>query len=213
MSSRPIVASADVPLPSGGSDRNAIPLYDFSNVKVVKHYIAEGPLRTSALRALGGYANVFSLESFVDELAALAGTDPVEFRLRHLKDARARAVIEAAAQRGGWAPDAKGDGGRGRGFAFARYKNLACYCAIAADVDGHFGRLLILAEDQAVGQILQVAESLALPADQSAGVIGFGMPPTSASRATSLGSFSASPTALLRMSTISCGVPFGAEIP
>jgi len=132
---RPIVASADVPLPSGGSDRNAIPLYDFSNVKVVKHYIAEGPLRTSALRALGGYANVFSLESFVDELAALAGTDPVEFRLRHLKDARARAVIEAAAQRGGWAPDAKGDGGRGRGFAFARYKNLACYCAIAADVE------------------------------------------------------------------------------
>jgi nicotinate dehydrogenase subunit B len=129
------VLPADVPQPTGGSDRNAIPLYDFANVKVVKHFIAEAPLRTSALRTLGGYANVFALESFVDELAAAAGADPVEFRLRHTKDARARAVIEAAAQRAGWWPGARGDGASGRGFAFARYKNLACYCATAADVD------------------------------------------------------------------------------
>src|SRR5438046_10449611 len=92
------------------------------------------PVRVSALRTLGAYANVFALESFVDELALAAGTDPVEFRLRHLKDARARAVIEAAAQRAGWQPDLLGDGTRGRGFAFAKYKNLACYCAIVADV-------------------------------------------------------------------------------
>src|SRR5437773_4833540 len=129
------VPPADVRQPSGGSDRNAIPLYDFPSVKVVKHYIAEAPLRTSALRSLGGYANVFALESFVDELAAVAGVDPVEFRLRHMKDPRARAVIEAAAQRAGWHPNAKGDGTRGRGFAFAKYKNLACHCAIAADVE------------------------------------------------------------------------------
>ena len=126
---------ADVPQPAGGSDRNAIPLYDFGSVKVVKHYVAEAPLRTSALRTLGGYANVFALESFVDELAAAAGADPVEFRLRHTADPRARAVIEAAAGRAGWRPGARGDGARGRGFAFARYKNLACYCATAADVD------------------------------------------------------------------------------
>jgi nicotinate dehydrogenase subunit B len=132
---RPLVPSADVPQPTGGSDRNAIPLYDFPNVKVVKHYIAEAPIRTSALRTLGGYANVFALESFVDELADAAGADPVEFRLRHLKDPRARAVIEAAAQRAGWRANAKGDGVRGRGFAFAKYKNLACYCATAADVE------------------------------------------------------------------------------
>src|SRR5439155_476039 len=83
--------------------------------KVVKHYIAEAPLRTSALRTLGGYANVFALESFVDELALVAGADPVELRLNHLKDARGRAVIEAAAQRAGWQPSLLGDGTRRRG--------------------------------------------------------------------------------------------------
>ena len=59
---------ADVPQPTGGSDRNAIPLYDFPNQKIVK-LLPEMPLRTSALRSLGGYANVFALESFIDELA------------------------------------------------------------------------------------------------------------------------------------------------
>ena len=125
----------DVPQPAGGAARNAVPLYDFGNVKITSHYIATAPLRTSALRTLGGYANVFALESFVDELAAAAGVDPVEFRLRHTRDARVRAVIEATAQRAGWRPGAQGTGGSGRGFAFSRYKNLGCYCAVAADVD------------------------------------------------------------------------------
>jgi len=125
----------DPPQPTGGGERNSIPLYDFPNQKVVKHFLPEMPLRTSALRTLGGYSNVFALESFIDELALAAGADPVEFRLRHLKDPRARAVIEAAAQRAGWRPNAKGDGERGRGFAFAKYKNLACYVAVAADVE------------------------------------------------------------------------------
>ena len=129
------VLPADVPQPSGGAARNAIPLYDVPSVKVVKHYIAETTLRTSALRTLGAYANVFALESFVDELAAAAGADPVEFRLRHMKEPRARAVIEAAARRANWQPGRRGDGTRGRGFAFAKYKNLACYCALAADVE------------------------------------------------------------------------------
>jgi len=120
----------DVPQPSGGADRNSIPLYDFPNVKVTKHFIVDAPLRTSALRTLGGYANVFALESFMDELAAQAGADPVEYRLRHMKDPRARAVIEATASRAGWRPGAKD----GWGFAFSKYKNLACYCAVAAQV-------------------------------------------------------------------------------
>jgi CO/xanthine dehydrogenase Mo-binding subunit len=125
---------ADVPQPTGGAARNAIPLYDLPNVTVVKHYLPDAPIRTSALRTLGGYANVFALESFIDEMAAAAGADPVEFRLRHLKDPRARAVIEAAAQRAGWTPNARGDGRRGRGVAFSKYKNLACYCAMVADI-------------------------------------------------------------------------------
>jgi nicotinate dehydrogenase subunit B len=139
------VPPADVPQPAGGSDRNAIPLYDFGAVKVVKHYVAEAPLRTSALRTLGGYANVFALESFVDELAAAAGADPVDFRLHRLSDARARAVIEAAAKRAGWTAGARGDGARGRGIGFARYKNLASYCAVVADVavDHASGRIRV----------------------------------------------------------------------
>lgn len=124
----------DIPQPAGGSDRNAVPLYDFPNQKIIKHYVPEMPIRTSALRTLGAYANVFALESFIDELAAAADADPVEFRLRHLKDPRAKAVIEAAAQRADWRPKPKGDGSRGRGFAFAKYKNLACYVAVVADV-------------------------------------------------------------------------------
>jgi hypothetical protein len=94
----------------------------------------QSPLRASALRALGGHANVFAIESFMDELALAAGADPVDFRLRHLKDARARAVIETVAQKSGWNKNATADG-RGRGIGFARYKNLAAYCAIAAEAE------------------------------------------------------------------------------
>ena len=132
----------DVPQPNGGSDRNSIPLYDFPNQKILKHYIPDAPLRTSSLRTLGAYANVFAIESLMDESAAAAGTDPVEFRLRHLRDQRARTVIEAAARTSGWRPSTLGDGGhgtgstlRGRGIGFARYKNHACYCAVVAEVD------------------------------------------------------------------------------
>ena len=111
-----------------------MPLYEFPNQKIVKHLIQEMPLRTSALRTLGAYGNVFALECFLDEAAAAAGADPVEFRLRHLRDPRGRAVIETAAAKAGWKPGAKSDGTHGRGFAFAKYKNLACYVACVADV-------------------------------------------------------------------------------
>jgi nicotinate dehydrogenase subunit B len=128
------VPSAPIRGRSGGEDRNAVPLYDFPNQKVVRHLIREMPLRTSALRALGAYANVFALESFMDELAIESGADPVEFRLRYLKDPRARAVIELAASKSGWKPGLRSDGIHGRGLGFARYKNLACYVACVADV-------------------------------------------------------------------------------
>jgi len=124
-----------IPLPAGGGDRNAIPLYRFDNARVIHHFIPEMPLRVSALRALGGYMNVFSIESFMDELALAAGADPIEFRLRHLDDARARDVITLTAEKFGWRAGEKLPKGRGRGFAFARYKNLAAYTAVACELE------------------------------------------------------------------------------
>jgi CO/xanthine dehydrogenase Mo-binding subunit len=126
---------ANPPLPAGGAHRNAIPLYEFPNQRVANHYIERAPVRVSALRSLGAHANVFAIESFMDELAHAAGADPVEFRQRHLKDPRARAVIEAVATKAGWHAGEKGDGARGRGIAFARYKNMACYAAVVAEVE------------------------------------------------------------------------------
>jgi CO/xanthine dehydrogenase Mo-binding subunit len=130
-----VPAPRPLPLPEGGGDRNAIPIYTFPNAQVVHHFISAMPLRISAMRALGAYHNVFSIESFMDELAALAGADPVEFRLRHLDDARGRDVIEKAAQSFGWKVRQTSLQDRGFGFAFARYKNLAAYCAIASEVE------------------------------------------------------------------------------
>jgi len=124
----------NMPLPAGAADRNAIPLYEFPNQRIVNHYVRDMPIRTSALRSLGAYANVFAIESFMDELARSAALDPVAFRLRHLKDARARAVIEAAARRAGWSTWEPGEG-RGHGIAFAKYKNLGAYCAVVAEVE------------------------------------------------------------------------------
>jgi nicotinate dehydrogenase subunit B len=125
----------NIPQPSGGGDRNAVPLYVFPQQRIVNHLLPDMPIRVSALRTLGAYANVFALESFIDELAAAAGIDPIAFRLRHLADPRAKAVIEAVSANAGWKENAKGDGHRGRGIGFAKYKNLAVWCAVIADVE------------------------------------------------------------------------------
>jgi CO/xanthine dehydrogenase Mo-binding subunit len=123
---------SEIPMPEGGGDRNAIPIYTIPNERVVDHFIPQMPLRVSALRALGAYLNVFAIESFMDELAAAAKIDPVEFRLKHLDDPRARDVVTKAAQEFGWTKG-KRPRGEGHGFAFARYKNLAAYCAVAVE--------------------------------------------------------------------------------
>jgi nicotinate dehydrogenase subunit B len=130
-----VPAPKPLPLPEGGGDRNAIPIYSFPNAHVVHHFIPAMPLRISAMRALGAYHNVFSIESFMDELANAAEADPVEFRLKHLADRRGRDVISKAAEGFGWTKGQKAPRGRGYGFAFARYKNLAAYCAIATEVE------------------------------------------------------------------------------
>jgi CO/xanthine dehydrogenase Mo-binding subunit len=119
--------------PYGGADRNAIPLYDFPSWQIEFHRLLVMPIRTSALRSLGGQCNVFAIESMIDEIACARGEDPAAFRLRHLRDARARAVIEAVAQRANWKPEKQS--GIGHGFGFARYKNLGAYCAAVAEIE------------------------------------------------------------------------------
>src|SRR5262249_40245387 len=125
----------NIPLPAGGSDRKAIPGYDLPIHRIVNHFIPEMPVWVSSLRTLGAYANVFTVECFMDELASAAGADPVAFRLAHLSDPRARAVIEAVAKKTGWKTGEIGDGMRGRGIGFARYKSLASYVAVVAEVE------------------------------------------------------------------------------
>jgi CO/xanthine dehydrogenase Mo-binding subunit len=118
----------------GGGDRNSIPLYDFPAWKIESHRLLTMPVRTSALRTLGAQGNVFAIESFVDEIAAERGEDPVAFRLRHLKDERAQEVIRAVARRANWKPAPKA--GTGYGIGFVRYKNTGAYCAAIAEIEG-----------------------------------------------------------------------------
>jgi CO/xanthine dehydrogenase Mo-binding subunit len=121
---------------------------------VVNHRLKVMPIRTSSLRSLGAQGNVFAIESFMDELARAQGADPVEYRLRHLGDPRARAVLEAAARRAGWRAWRAREG-FGHGVAFARYKNKGAYCAVVAEIEAGReirARRLVIAVD--VGQVI-----------------------------------------------------------
>lgn len=131
---RGITKSRKIAQPTGGLDRNALPYYDFSRQSVSKNYIANSPLRTSSLRGLGAYANIFAIESFMDELAVHSGQDPVKFHLRHSKDPRAIAVIKKLSLMANWQGGSEKDPSTGRGFAFSRYKNLGGYLAVCVDV-------------------------------------------------------------------------------
>ncbi len=118
----------------GGADRNSVPLYDLPAWTITSHRLLTMPVRTSALRTLGGQGNVFAIESLLEEIAALRGEDAISFRLRHLRDERARDVISAAARRAGWKPQRRP--GIGYGVGFARYKNMGAYCAAIAEIEG-----------------------------------------------------------------------------
>jgi CO/xanthine dehydrogenase Mo-binding subunit len=122
-------------VPSGamGATRNAVPGYGIPDLAVTRHRLLTMPIRTSSLRSLGAFLNVFAIESFMDELAAMAGADPAAFRLAHLTDPRARRVIEEVTGWAGWA-DRAGAEGTGFGLAFARYKGTSGYCAAVAEV-------------------------------------------------------------------------------
>jgi CO/xanthine dehydrogenase Mo-binding subunit len=125
----------NTPLESGGgAQRNAVPPYDFPALAIRNHRLLTMPIRTSALRGLGAFLNVFAIEGFVDEIAAARGEDPVAWRLRHLGDPRGRAVIEAAARLAAWGTSAKKEG-IGLGIGYSRYKQNAAYCAVVAEVE------------------------------------------------------------------------------
>jgi nicotinate dehydrogenase subunit B len=140
-------ADAGIEQPAGQSvgliSQNADPLYLAANVKVTAHWLADAPLRPSNIRSPGKVANCFAVESFVDQLAAAAGVDPLEFRLRDLANPRGAEVLERCGALIGWKPRPspanaqRGVSGkaRGRGIAYMHYKHSETYVAVAMEVE------------------------------------------------------------------------------
>ena len=126
---------------SGAITQNGDPPYDTDHVRVVAHLIKGTPLQLSNLRAPGKIANVFAVEAFTDELAAAAGVDPVEFRMKRLTDPRALEAIGRTASAFRWeprtSPNPRARQGNllvGRGIAYMRYKQAENYVAMAMEV-------------------------------------------------------------------------------
>ncbi len=137
---------------SGAITQNGDPPYDTDHVRVVAHLIKGTPLQLSNLRAPGKIANVFAVEAFTDELAAAAGVDPVEFRMKRLTDPRALDAISRTAAAFRWeprtSPNPRARQGNllvGRGFAYMRYKQAENYVAMAMEVavDPSSGRIQV----------------------------------------------------------------------
>lgn len=124
----------NIPQPAGGGDRNALPLYSFANQAIAKHLVQKPPLGVSALRGLGAFANVFAIESFIDELAGQVDEDSLSFRLRYLKDNRGRAVLESIRDILAGKPELRTGWKSARGLGFARFKNLGAYVAVVCEV-------------------------------------------------------------------------------
>jgi nicotinate dehydrogenase subunit B len=137
------VAGAPAPTPSidmplavgGGAERNAVPGYNFAALRVTCHSVRT-QRRSSALRSLGAFGNVFAIESFIDEIAHATQQCPLALRLHHLQhDPRALAVLQAVVARAGYAPQhQQSDMGMGMGLALARYKGTGAWCAVVAQV-------------------------------------------------------------------------------
>lgn len=129
----PLPPPSDPPPARGsGTTRNAVPIYDVGARRIAGHRKTDTVLRTSAMRALGAYLNVFAIESLLDELADHLGVDPVQLRIDHLRDPRAVHVVQEAARLSGFHQQVPDDVGRGLGFA--RYKDKGAYCAVVAEV-------------------------------------------------------------------------------
>jgi CO/xanthine dehydrogenase Mo-binding subunit len=125
----------------GNIFQNSVPPYAIPNASVVCHRLETTPFRASWIRTPGRLQNTYANEAFMDELAAAAGDDPVEFRLRQLKDARGAEVLRAAATRARWQtrPSPRktvaGPLARGRGVTYIKYENARTYVAAVAEVE------------------------------------------------------------------------------
>jgi CO/xanthine dehydrogenase Mo-binding subunit len=127
---------------AGGMEFNTSPPYLVPNVQVVVNRTATTPFRPAWLRGPGRLQHTYVNESFMDELSVAAGMDPIEFRLKHLHDERASAVLKAAADKAGWKPRPLHSGpaqtgkvATGRGVAYVRYDGNRAYVASIADVE------------------------------------------------------------------------------
>lgn len=130
----PPARQSDPPLArGGGADRNAVPSYDIAGVRVRKRLVHDLPYRTSSLRSLGAFANVMAIEAVMHEVARERGEDQFGFRLRHLEDPRARAVLDELERRSRRTRDTGGEAS-GWGIGYARYKGTSGYGAVLARV-------------------------------------------------------------------------------
>jgi isoquinoline 1-oxidoreductase len=106
--------------------------YDIPNQKIEFHP-TRSPLRQGSYRALAATANHFARESFMDELAHSVNMDPLDFRLKNLKNERLRAVFEAAAKKFGWGRAKAAGHGFGMGGGFEKAGNIAIFAEVAVD--------------------------------------------------------------------------------
>ncbi|HEY3800412.1 MAG TPA: molybdopterin cofactor-binding domain-containing protein [Caulobacteraceae bacterium] len=119
-----------------GGILNAYPSYEIPTRRMTEHVVA-APVRTSSLRGLGGPVNTYAHECFIDELADLAGEDPLTFRLKMISDPRAIAVLQRCADMAGWQSRGPAGTGKGLGLGYCRYRERGAYvaCAVAVSVD------------------------------------------------------------------------------
>ncbi len=126
---------------TGLVSQNGDPPYATHAAKVHVHWLAASPLRPSNIRAPGKVANSFAVESFVDEMASMAGVDALQFRLRDLSNPRGRELIERLARLVQWTPrPSPGPATRapvasGRGMAYVHYKHNETFVAMAMEVE------------------------------------------------------------------------------
>jgi CO/xanthine dehydrogenase Mo-binding subunit len=127
-------------LNAGLISQNGDPPYGADHVQVVVHWLKTTPLRPAPLRSPGKPANCYAVESFMDELASAAGIDPIEMRLKGLKDPRGEELIKRVAAMMKWqsrpspGSDKNAAVGRGRGISYVHYKHDETYVAIGMEV-------------------------------------------------------------------------------